>query len=352
MNVYLSTIFIVCILAIIDAKNNKQENWSFLRLLILVVLVCVAGLRFKVGTDYGAYAGGFPIYFADKINVNFSGLMNEPGIRVLAKIVGTLYFDYGLFIFVCSLITVGFYVITLSKSSEKFWISILLFIFIGSWTVSFNAVRQCLAAAIIFAGHRYIIERQLVRWAFVVLLAMAFHTSAMCCFLLYFVPNRQLKGTGLLFLILVSILGSYYSNFFISVSEFVKNEQINESGMTYATNSVNLIRILVAWIPILIYRLFYQSNISEKNFFFYINLTLINAVLASVTKDSALLFRMGIYTQIFLTISWPMIINRFPASRKIFYSTMLLLVYFIWFTYETDLSTNFDWIFNRPNTFY
>lgn len=353
MTVYILTIFSVLLFGMIDAKINHEQKWSFSRFLILAILVCVSGFRYQVGTDYGAYAGGFPRYFHEPLFENASGLFGEPGIRILAKVIGLMYFDYAIFIFACSLITVGLYITTLSKVSDKFWLSVLLFIFIGSWAVSFNAVRQCLAASIIFAGHKYIYDRKFFKWCIIVFLAMLFHTSALFCIIFYFIPVKQMKPWGLLIMIAIAASGSLLYDYLFSARAILKDYAINETGMIYATRSVNILRIVIAWVPVVLYLIFLRT-ISAKNskFSFYMNLTIINAVVATVTKDSAVFFRLGIYSQIFLAISWPMILSYFPKQIKTLATFGLLAVYFIWFFYELGNNVNFNWIFDRPGKIY
>ena len=54
-----------------------------------------------------------------------------------------------------SLITVGLVTYTIAKESNYYLISILMYIFLGSWHESFNSVRQSAAAQIfVFGGHR------------------------------------------------------------------------------------------------------------------------------------------------------------------------------------------------------
>lgn len=355
MQIYLLTIFSVLIFGVIDARINRYNKWSVLRTVILLILVSVAGLRYQVGTDYGAYAGGFPQYIDESISFNWTLLTAEPGIRVLARIIGLVYYDYALFIFVCSLITVGLYVFHIHKVSNKFWVSIVLFVLIGSWAVSFNAVRQTLAAAIVFAGHRYIFQRKLLHWSLIVLAATLFHVTALLVFFFYFIPVKQAKPSMLFAMAFAAAFGGWFSEYFFLFRGVLEGTDgsINEAGSRYAETAVNIFRVVIAWVPVLIYLFLLRNKTARHHrFSFYMNLTIVNAVLASITKDSALLFRFGLYSQIFLAISWPMIITCLNKSIRNIALIILLVLYLLWFMVEVGFDAQYNWIFNRQGNVY
>ena len=150
--------------------------------LVTLILAGVSALRWRVGTDYVSYSNLYDEY----INTPASewGWDTEPGIRILAKIGAQWRDDYAVMFALAAIITVGLIVGALGRHSKAFAFSILLYILTATWQGSFNAVRQYLACAILFAGHRFILERRLIPWVLVVAVAHAVPTSSAswsCC---------------------------------------------------------------------------------------------------------------------------------------------------------------------------
>lgn len=343
MEVHLLVLVALLSFSILDYQNRNSQSFSVYKLLFCILLVCIAGFRYRVGTDYGQYAFNFWRYAEEPL----PSLLDEPGIRIIARAVKILFPDFRAFMFTCSLITVALYVYTINKVTNKFWYCVALFIFIGSWTVSFNAVRQCFAGAIIFAGHRYIYDRKLLKWCLTVFIAMTFHISAVICLLFYF-TNKRLSDWGIFFLVIISACSSILLESLLTARAYVTGAEISGIGVVYATRSVHFLRIVMVWIPVFLYIfLLRKKDKEDPNFSFYMNLTMINALIATLTKDSALLFRLSIYTQIFTAIAWPLIIEKFAMRYKSISYATFFIVYLIWFIIDNNItySSKFDFIF-------
>ena len=166
------------------------------------VLIAVGALRWRVGTDYVAYAGEYPDYVT--MSWRDYDLVNEPGIRVLSRLAYYVRDDYTTMFALAAAITIGLSIYTLYRDSNAFAFSVLLYVITGPWLGSFNGVRQYLACSIIFAGHRLVLDRRFGRWLLVVLVAGLFHVSAYLMVLFYFVPRRRLSPVSALVLIVLA----------------------------------------------------------------------------------------------------------------------------------------------------
>lgn len=298
------------------AMNERQMGTlptkPLARILVLsaaLVLMIVAALRWKVGTDYGQYVINYDSY---KLSF-FSDLrtFNEPGIRGIAWLVSQVADNSTVFMAAVSLLTLGLMLFTITRYSIALPMSYLLFIFVGAWHGSFNGVRQFLAAAIILAGHRTIIDRKPIRFLLVVGVASAFHISALAMLPLYLLPNSRLRPAMLVLLAGISLILLYSSDVALDVAGLVKGE----SAITteYATNTINPLRILVAALPVLLY--FTKSQVTEKDGeWFYRNIIIVNAVVLIAASFSTYLGRFGIYTTVFLPLALPRLID-FPDRQ-------------------------------------
>ena len=127
-------------------------------IILSLTLICVSGLRYRVGADYMAYYHNRVMDW--QVVWNSLITFKEPGIKFLSFLSRAVMDDGISLIFLSALITVGLYCRTIYRHHAMYLISMLLYLFMGDWQGSFNGVRQYLAAAILFAGHRFIFDRK------------------------------------------------------------------------------------------------------------------------------------------------------------------------------------------------
>ncbi|WP_010200270.1 EpsG family protein [Bacillus sp. m3-13] len=352
MVVYVLTILIVLATSLlaqitVSKYNDSNNNFNFYYNKFFVfmtgaVLIIVSGLRWQVGTDYRQYSIHYTSYV---INIwEYILTLNEPGIAIIAKVSSWIFDDYVTMFFLAALITIGLSIRTIAKHSNMLTFSVLLYIFIGAWHGSFNGVRQYLACAIIFAGHRFIVERKFIKYLIVVLIASLFHMSALALLILYFIPLKKLnlKEIGLMAIITVIALYSYDTVF-----QFVESVRGRElSTYDYMMREVNLLRVAVQVAPLIIY--FTLTIKKDLNTFdlFYINMLFVNAAVSIATSDSAYLARFYIYTSIFTTLAIPRLLNFKDKHLKSLLQYIIIILYLAYWYVEAS-GISFQWIFNR-----
>lgn len=337
------------------SREHKFGRVPFAVVLIFLALGLVAGLRYRVGTDYVQYAVNYNRIYS---SATFSEIIKqqEPGIYILAKIGKLFYADYASFMMVAALLTAGFSVFTIGKYSPSIYLSILLYMLMGCWHVSFNAIRQCAGAAIVFAGHRFILERKFWKYAIVIFIGGLFHVSAWLLILPYFFAHKDLDKKQWFIILLIVIIGMLsYDRIFNFVDELRGREDyLLGAGGVYAKTRVQSARILVAWTPVLL--LYYYNGKKswdkmpfwdkEKNF--YANLTLFNAALLTASMNSAYFARIGIYTNLYATIGISHILELTPNKKTRSLITLLCVVLYLiyWYVEAVDLGT-WRWIWQR-----
>ena len=359
MTIYYITIFFTAITSLLafytgradfDKRGVKKTGFHSNLLFVILtaaILIFVAGLRWKVGTDYSAYAKNYHSYIA---NVWFDIMsFNEPGIKIIAKISSFVYNDYATMIFLASVITIGLSVATISRYSDMFGFSILLFILSGCWHGSFNGIRQYLAAAILFAGYRYIIERKSIKYLLVVIIAGAFHASAFVMVIMYFVAMREINIKQVI-IIAVGVVVLYFSyGTIFGFIETYKNTSIRNER--YMTTTVNFFRVAVTFAPVVLYFFFTPKRKLSSKDTFYVNSLIINAALMLATMGSAYLARIVIYTNFYAILAFPRILNFQNQTTKQTFKYLIVIFYCIYWYIEVSGSyslNNFRWIFNRP----
>lgn len=317
-------------------------------LILSAVLVLVSGLRYRVGTDFMAYYRNR----VTELNVVWKSLITfkEPGIKLLSFLSHAIYDEGQSLIFLSALITVGLYCWTIYRHHAMYLVAMLLYLFLGDWQGSFNGVRQYLAAAILFAGHRFILDRKLWQYCLVVFAAALFHTTAIVMILPYFLFNRKPDITQLILLTVGAIVMRFsYSIIFDLIGSY-KGSALNVGGDAYLTNDVNILRILVAFIPVIIYIFFCKKEKQTREQDFYVNAVFFNAFSMMAGMGSTYLARIGIYTSAALGIGIGHVFQLIEdeETRKI--TTYVIMgVYFLYWIYSLQSPSlrNFQWFFNR-----
>ena len=316
----------------------------------VAVLVFVAGLRYRVGTDYTAYYRGLTL-FGGRLEESLRSL-DEPGLPLIATVISWFTDDGAYFIFVCAALTIMLCMMTNYKYTNQFVFVSMLFVFCGNWDGCFNGVRQYLAAAIVFAGHRLIYERKLVKYLLVVFLAFCVHSSAVIMIVPYFVLRNRINARNIILLIIgTAIVFLSYDRVFEFIG-FLKDSE-GEVGLTnYARTSVNILRTLVGCAPAVLCLVLYAEKKPNVEQTFYINALIIHATGRIATSNSAYLARLGIYTGLFVPLALAKLVKfdnkRLESLTKWGIVALYAIFWYVEISGSSSLS-NFHWIWERAN---
>ena len=328
------------------AQLKYKYSYTWYVTIVGLILILVAGLRYRVGTDYGGYMLSYNLR-ASSVWIDLL-TYSEPGLGLIAWISRFIKDDYATMFFNAALVTITLNVRTIAKYSEDFFVGILLYIFIGAWHGSFNGIRQYLAAAVLFCGHRYIVEKKFWKYMLVVFVASCFHTTALIMIPVYFVMTIQGEWKSIITIIVSSVVLRYsYDFLFALMSELKGNDQ---SGYEYMQTDVSFFRILVAFAPVILIMLCTKAYRNREDNVFYFRMTILNAAFMFAMSGSAYLARVGIYTDIFATIAMVKCVKGFPQSNRRILKLLILALYFAFWFYEVstrETLNNFQWIFER-----
>ncbi len=340
--------------SILRRGTQNSYGYIFFAIITAAILIFVGGFRFRVGADYGNYTMAY--YVRKEQWLNHLLEFNEPGYAIICKISSMIYDEYSTMFFLCSLITIGLYMTSITKHcSDTYIFSVLLFIFTGSWVGSFGAIRQYLAAAVIFIGHRLILERKFLKYALVVVLAMFFHRTAIIMLPVYFIATKKINIKTILVLVIAVIAITYSYDSLFSVMSIFKGE--DQTQYEYMQTEVNAFRVLVAFAPIALYFITSRRRRghNDKEVNFYSMLLFVNAAFLLSTSNSAYLARVAIFTEAFPVFAFPKLLKYEPKMTKNLYTWIILICYFAYFSYQiycADFLNNFQWIWERTSLFW
>lgn len=321
-----------------DLSNiTRVKADKILVLLSGSILIIVSGLRNNIGDTV------FYIHSYETENFTWESVMKgkDAGFGVYQMLLKQFSDDPQILIFVSALITNLLIVMVLYKYSRLFEISLYVFIASGMFLVSMNGMRQFLAAAILFAGTKLLEKRKWLPYFLVVLLASAFHQSALIMIPVYFLVNRKAwtKGTFMLLAAAVLIIIGF-SQFQTLLFNALENTQY-EGYKNFSEGGANYLRVVVNAVPLAI-AYFGRDRLKEinPNSDLIINMTLLGFIFMIISTQNWIFARFSIYFGLYnlILVSWIIKVFRKKDEKLIYYS--LLICYFIFFYYEEVLSLN------------
>lgn len=352
----------VWLLALVGAMGSLQDereglggipplrsSRSLLALSTILAVAVIGALRWRVGTDYWAYEAFYPEYVQEAART--LDLLGEPGVRWIAWVSSLIHDDPATFFAVTSLITVLAILGTTWKWTCAVAFSAVLFILTGVWTVSFNAVRQYLAIAVLVAGHQAIVNRRLLRWIAIVLAASLFHVSALFGLLFYFVPTRRLSWKGVLAAGALGIATLYAWETILTLLMGALGRELEGEG-AYSHEQLHPLRVGLAVMPIVLALVLpSRAGPTSRSGHLYVNLTVLHGISVLAASQSALLARFSLYPQAFLPLGLAYITQgvRNTAQRTLV-RLILVVIYGLFFAFEISVTANlrdFRWLWER-----
>lgn len=336
----------------VDTGNRLSESkpaskiTSVLLIAAVIPLVFTAGFRYEVGADFNAY------YKADEV---FGGnvwekikTLHEPGISILVEIINLFSNDGAAYIFTFSFLTIVPTTYILLRRSNNYTVILLLYVFCGCWHGTFNGVRQYLAATVIMFGYRYIQEKKFVKYAITVFIAYCFHSSAIVMIVPYFVMRGKINYRNIFLLALGTLLVSSNYDTIFSFIGVIKDKEVVMD--TYATASVNILRVLANCAPAVLAVALYIKKDPTPEQTFYINGLIVNAAAMIAASNSTYLARISIYTTLFIPAGLPKLIRLEDKKMEKLLWVIIIALFAIFWYYEVSTYpslNHFKWVWER-----
>lgn len=225
--------------------------------------------------------------------------------------------------------------------------SLLIYFSIGTYLLMMAALKQCFAFFFLMIALPYAIDKKYVQFYLLVLVATLFHTHA---FMFAIVPllfgKPWSKKTWILLAGVLVAMATYN----VTLGAFMRYAQsigINvDEGELFDDHSINILRVLVYWVPTgcaLIFRkrLFSDSNKVENLF---VNMTVVSSFILTMglVQAANLFARMAGYFEVAMIISLPWMIDKlFTKQSARFVTICASVLYFIYFWYENAINRGF-----------
>lgn len=306
-------------------KKSLNRNAFWVPFFALVLFASIRS--YLVGTDTGSYTSNF----RNPLDVNYYIFRQdlEYGYQLLEYFILKFTHNYFWLFFLSSILVVGSYLYIFRKKSEDYLLSILIFISFGFYLFYFNGLRQGIAMAIVALATPYLINKNFLKYALIILLASSFHKSALIMLLFYFIIHLKFK---IEFKTLVVFLGSLLLSG-ISVEYLAAT---NEKYSSYTEVSENpggyLTLFLYFCISVFLYVFYKKYKINNPEYYILLQLCLygiaflIPVALLGVNPSGPQ--RLLFYFAWVISLLIPIVIRKINNNFIYFIFVFLALIYY------------------------
>jgi len=335
---------------LIDFTLKNKLNIK--NILSIVIISTIVGLRYNVGNDWAGYIVDYHNHFYYD-NYQFKDQSHEYFYFLLNKLCASLNLSYEYLFFMTALISWYF----IFKSTPRRLLSFfLLFIFFDEFFFwSMNGVRQFISISIWLFSIRYIINKNLSKYIFFIIIAFLFHKSAIILLIFYFIPYQKIFNykIWLLCFIMSIIIGSngkfidYLKSFTTFAGLYLndKNAYTHYSESDNFSINKNVTTGLGFYFKIITNLIiFFISNyIVKKNSYYkiYFILFFIGSIIFNLSYNVQIVGRFNLYFLIIKSIVLSIIIYElFKVKKYNIYICLFILLYFILFLSAIYNSSN------------
>ena len=316
---------------------------KFCVIIIGCILIFVSGFRFWVGTDFGEYYYRADAYYERLPDALYQ--LNEPGYPVIVWC-ARLFTEqnYGPLL-LAALITLGVSLYVIMVSSRYVFLPIMLFIFMGGWTASFNGIRQTIAASLIFLGFSGFCNFRILRYIPFVFLGYLFHKSSLVMVIPFIFSRIRISILNIIIILVFCFIALRMFEYMSMLSQAVLGDKVEfVKEHKYFFNEVNRLRIVVGCMPAIHFVTYHflfnkEAELSQENHF-NLFIVILHSALSIMTMNSPYMARVTMYTMPYVALAVPGLINSYFPQKRQFYSLCYLIFYCIFYSYE---------IYNAPS---
>jgi len=324
--------YIVCFLARLAYDKQYRCIAIMFSVIVLVILIGVSGLRNSIG-DTEMYMHSYRLLVQNPV-VPENG--KDIGFIMLSLLLIQISTDPQILIFVTALITNLFNVITFNKYRSALELQVYMYITSGYYLVTMNGIRQCLAAALVFACTKFIVDGKFIKYCICIILISKFHGSAIMLIPLYFIVRKEVWSKQVFIFIGIAIVGVIAYDLLEPIifkllqgTTYSEYENSTEGGSSITRTIVNMVPVVLAYIK----RNELKKIWPESDIF--VNMSIINVIFVALGMFNWIFNRFTLYTQLYNFILLPFIILKCfrGKERRILYIGFMIC-YFIFMYYE------------------
>ena len=323
-----------CSVAVIEyLRCKKNTSKVIVTSFFLIFLLLLMFRSINVGIDLTNYLWIFNTTGVQDWGYGLSHMFSldyEAGFYIFSKSIYSLFGNFQWLIIISSLISiVPVWYLYRNSIKDHLFLSIVIFLNIGLFSIYFSALRQVIAIAFAVPAYHFMKKRKLFLFLLMVILAYFFHKSAFIMALMYPIYHIRLKWyqtliissliIPLVFLFRVQIF-SFLGRVFSSVYE------IREITMT---NAISIFLMLIAFI---VFSFVIPDNeMIDDETIGLRNMLILSGILQIFSGVDTLAMRMNYYYLLFVPITITRVVS-FTSLKNKKITEVALLVMLTFFT--------------------
>lgn len=337
MELYTVLLLLICFYYFVFCKSNYFKRGEK----IFVIFTCISiiifqGLRsFTVGIDIKGYIETYPII--GKLNINLYNFNNikilnyESGYIILNKLLYSLGLnDRDFLIVIAAIIQIPIFY-TVHKYSKNKFLSVLVYLSLGHFFMTFSGLRQSIVMSICFFSYVFIEDKKPVKFIVTILLACLFHKSAVFCLILYPLFYMKIDKKKLCYVALLFVIVFIFKNKFY---EFMSSLYYGESFSIDNTGAFTMLLIYVFLLYISYFWIYEFTD--EKDKIIYNGLRNMLLILIFIN----IFARIGFPITLYLTIFIPILIERIRIKPKGFvYILIYIFLIYAFYSFMGEMQT-------------
>lgn len=326
-------------------KQNEQDR-LFLIISFLFIVLLSSFRSYHVGPDTIQYlqhfertCKGYSIHLDERF---------ESGYKFLVYIVSRLSYNEQFFLTIMALIINIPIARFIYKYSTNKFLSVVLYITIGSFTFQLTGLRQSIAMSLCLIAIDFVLSRKLLPFVCIVIFAALFHKSAILFLPVYLFGYKVIRKKRIIVLIMVMITMFFSSIIFENVGVFLGYEEyINSYGVkNFGGWTIVLILIitLVLYLVVKNNSLTYDYYEKSNNIFFVV--VIFALALYLMRYQVRVAERVSLYYRQAVIVLLPNAISRLNNDKTVIIlnvlcSVLATLLFFYWLKGSLYLYTPF-----------
>lgn len=349
--IYLIVFIILLFFAIrFDGKPSSPKTVNYRTAILCIILILLAGLRYRVGTDTLIYTDQY-LHFKSLDQLSFDDLFKDskyrPGWILFTSFFKTI--GAGLYIYqLCIAIIINVGVINFLKQKVDYVFSAILIYYVVLY-IFFNTevLRQAIAVSIFLYAYLLLEKGKWFKYIILCILAFSFHEAAIIMLLVPFVMKINVSKILIPFTFIIVLLFLFapiirhYTYDYFSMIEMVTNKAdtyfSNVDDAEYSFNfSFILNLILNVLLPL--YVIYLNRFNTQKNSFYM--MAILSIVFYTVSSFLPMMYRIRYFFWLFDSVLFIEIFKYIAKNKKIIYIlcmvAFLLVKSRIYFTLADD----------------
>ncbi|MBR4030584.1 MAG: EpsG family protein [Clostridia bacterium] len=320
--------------------DYQKKNHRALLFFFVVMTILMALRHESVGTDNVSYI----FYFKRFSRLSWNQLDNEPielGFAYFNKIISLISKEPQFFLAVTAIVTVVIIYPTYKRLCIDSSLTIILYVTMSTFVMSFSGIRQMLAVGIGFIAYEFTRNKKLFPFIICVILAAMVHTSAFMLLIMYPLYHAKISRKWLIAVVpAIAVVFAFNTQIFSVISILL--EQFTEYDTSISQTGAYAMLILFAVFSVFSFVIPDETKLSSEAIGLR-NFLLFSVVLQMFAPLHTIAMRMNYYYIIFIPLLLPMIIEAHnPRWKKIARVGRNIMVIFLllYFFYNAYTSTS------------